>query len=220
MLGSKKEFVTEAWAHGPGHGAAYRWSELSVIPLSYSGAPGEIIVISGTLLLWPWSACSPSTLAIQVQILQESKKFCKNCVRIEQWGRDCIVVDCGHLNEALTTGCFSIFNLKEIVQYFCTTIGHQHFKKQPNLSHCWFILIGHGIGLSCLAYESWSTPLYHFIVLLRIKAKMEKDRNSNTVVLSFSVPEKNKKKRSGPKQPKQPPNQIPAITTKLKPNET
>ena len=43
MLGSKKEFViTEAWTHGPGHGVAYRWSEPSVIPLSYSGTPGPI----------------------------------------------------------------------------------------------------------------------------------------------------------------------------------
>ena len=28
-----------AQTHGPGHGTAYRWSDPSVIPLSYSGAP-------------------------------------------------------------------------------------------------------------------------------------------------------------------------------------
>ena len=42
VLGSEKEFVvTEAWTHGPGHGAVYQWKEPSVIPLSYSGAPVE-----------------------------------------------------------------------------------------------------------------------------------------------------------------------------------
>ena len=40
MLGSEKEFVvTEAWTHGPGHGAVYQCLEPSVIPLSYPGAP-------------------------------------------------------------------------------------------------------------------------------------------------------------------------------------
>jgi hypothetical protein len=36
----------------------------------------------------------------------------------------------------------------------------------------------------------------------RIKAKMERDRNANTVVLSFSVPEKNRKKKTGSKAAK------------------
>ena len=38
--GFEKEFViTEAWTHSPWRGAAYRWSELSVIPLSFSDSP-------------------------------------------------------------------------------------------------------------------------------------------------------------------------------------
>ena len=46
--GSEKEFVvTKAWTHGPGHGAVYWWSEPSVIPLSYSGAPPRIIDLIG-----------------------------------------------------------------------------------------------------------------------------------------------------------------------------
>ena len=43
---------------------------------------------------------------------------------------------------------------------------------------------------------------------------MEKDRLSDTVVLSFSVPEKTKKKKTGAKSPK--PAVIPAIMPKLK----
>ena len=42
MLGSDKEFVvTKARTHGPGHGAAYRCSEPSVIPLSCPGTNSE-----------------------------------------------------------------------------------------------------------------------------------------------------------------------------------
>ena len=81
MLGPEKEFfITEAWTHGPGpgHGAVYQWKELSVIPLSYSGAPNwtkttelnytyktlilhvSISVVPTTLYLYrirPWSSC-------------------------------------------------------------------------------------------------------------------------------------------------------------------
>ena len=44
MLGYKKEFaITKTRTQGPGHGAVYHWSEPSVIPLSYSGAPGCLV---------------------------------------------------------------------------------------------------------------------------------------------------------------------------------
>ena len=47
VLGSEKEFViTKAQTLSPGHCAVYQWSEPSVIPVSYSGAPASFLTIN------------------------------------------------------------------------------------------------------------------------------------------------------------------------------